>query len=1149
MKPLLKWAIRNTPAVNTLIVAGMIVGVVCLIKMRREVFPEFDLEILLVSVPYPGASPDEVEEGICQKIEEAVRAIEGIKKQTSVAQEGAGFVVIELESDIKDAQKILNEVRSEVDRIPSFPLFAEDPEVKQITLRQPVIRVGILGPDFIDADSELQLRAVAESVRDDLLQQPAVSQAEIVGARNFQIDIEIPEENLRKHGLTLAQVAQIVRRENFELPGGIMRTDSGEVLLRGKNKRTVGSEIAEMPLVTTPQGVVLRVSDLGVVRDEFEDAITSVSRINGQPGLVISVERTSSEDLLEMVADVRRYVSTAKLPKGYSLAVWGDQSVEVRDRLEMLAENGLLGLIMVFLLLAVFLELRLAFWVALGIPVSLLGACAVLYFTGHTMNMLTSFAFLMVLGILVDDAIVIGENIFAHREMGKDFVTASIDGAYEVLPSIASSVTTTIIAFMPLMYVTGVMGKFIGVMPVAVIAALLISMAEASVSLPCHLSHAAGTETLLDRMRRWRSVMSPLLQLTVGNLLVALGWVVTHLRYPFKRTGDLFRWSNGASNRKLDAFIQRLYVPTLRWSINHAAITLSAAVAMLLVSGGLVASGMVPFIVFPKIDSNQIEARIVYPDGTPSAVTIASTERIERAIQQVNEKYSTPGAPLVLIAHRAVGQVSAPGSMGPDTRTSGSNVGGVNVELIDTTKRRVRSQEIIAEWRRLAGDFPGAETISFGTPNFGPGGRPIEFKLLADSSKMESLEAAVEATKQRLAQYDGVFDISDDSRPGKWEFQLRVKPNATAMGVPLADVAETVRASYYGEEVMRLQRGRHEVKLMVRYPRDERRSIADFEEIRVRTVDGAERPILELADINVQRGYSEINRIDQMRSITITADIDEATANAFDIVHNLRTEFMPTLMEQYDGVRVRWEGQQEQTVESMESLQLGLLVAMIAMFVLLTAEFRSYLQPLMILVIIPFGVIGAIWGHFLQGMELTMFSVFGLVALTGVVVNDAIVLIDFINHRVRDGLPVKEALIDASSRRVRAVFLTSVTTVAGLMPILLERSFQAQIVIPMATSLCFGLMASTVLVLIFVPTMYYVYALVTGTAALHAIVDNPPEEDDFDTDSVDAPHGQAAAVHAQAALSQPTGPQKSATNGHGVAPDEMPADLVAARDK
>ncbi|REK13025.1 MAG: AcrB/AcrD/AcrF family protein [Planctomycetota bacterium] len=1093
MKALIQWAVRNSPAMNTLMIAGVVVGAFSLMNLRREVFPEFDLEIILISVPYPGASPDEVEEGICLKIEEAVRSIEGIKYQTSVAQEGAGHVVLELEAEVEDVQKVLNEVRSEVDRIPSFPLLAEEREVKQITMRQPVISVGIVGPDDDSTEAELRLREVAERVRDDLLQQPAVSQASIVGARQYQIDVEIPEDTLRKYGLSLKQVANIIRRENVEIPGGTMRTDSQEVLLRGKNKRLLGEEILDIPLVTAPGGVVLTVGDLGTVRDEFDDSITSISRINGKPGLVISVERTTSEDLLAMVADVKSYVAGQELPEGFEMMTWADQSKEVRERLDMLRNNGLQGLVLVFVLLAIFLRLRLAFWVALGIPISILGACAVLFAMGHTMNMLTSFAFLMVLGILVDDAIVIGENIYAHHQRGKSFYKAAIDGTYEVFPSVAAGVTTTIIAFVPLLYVAGVMGKFLGVLPVAVIAALAISLIESVTVLPCHLSHDVAHSTVLDRARHWRSVMRPGMRYTLGTLLVVFAFVIRQFVYPFERLADLFGWLNKQAQQGLAFVIQRIYRPALRFSIDHPATTISVAVAIFLVSFGLIASGKTPFNVFPQIDSNQIQARITYPDGTPAAVTDAATRRIEAAILAMNEKFQdNDGTPVVRFVHRTVGQVSAPEALTPDARSAGSHVGGVDVELADTTKRSAKSSEIIAAWRQAAGDFPGAESLTFGTPNFGPGGRPIEFKLLGPTRDMAELETAVEETKAKLAQYAGVFDVADDSQPGKWEFQLRVKPNAMAMGIPTADLAETVRGSYYGEEVMRLQRGRHEVKLMVRYPAEDRRSLADFEEIRVRTIDGAERPITELADVDVTRGYSEINRIEQLRSITITADVDETIGNAFNIVNDLRTTFMPSVLDKHPSLRVLWQGQQERTVESVDSLTRGLGVALIAMFVLLTIEFRSYFQPMIVMAVIPFGIIGAVWGHFLQGMEMTMFSLFGIVALTGVVVNDSIVLIDFINHRLNDGFPLKDALVAAGTQRFRPVLLTSVTTVAGLMPILLERSFQAQIVIPMATSLCFGLMMATLLVLFLIPTLYYVYALASGTGGTHEPVDSDP---------------------------------------------------------
>ncbi len=1159
MKAVLRWAIRNTPAMNTLMVSIMVIGAVSLILMHREVFPEFDLEIIIVSVPYPGASPEEVEEGICQKIEEAVRSIDHVKKQYSMAQEGSGMVVLRLEADVPDVQKILNEVRSEVDRIPSFPELAEDPVVQQITLRTAAIRVGVIGPESADPDAEVQLRKVTERVRDELLRLPSVSQANILGARDYQIDVEIPESTLREYGLTLRDVAGIIRRQNIELPGGTMRTDSQEVLLRGKNKQMVGEEIAKIPLVTRPNGVVLTVGDLGTVRDEFVDT-TSINLINGRPGLVISVDKTASEDLLKIVGEVREFLDSTKepggyqLPEGYELDYWADRSVMVEDRLRLLTKNGVQGLILVLLVLALFLELRVAFWVALGIPVSMLGACWILYSGGQTLNMLSMFAFLMALGILVDDAIVVAENVYAHREMGKSLMLAAVDGGFEVLPSVVASVTTTMIAFVPLFFVPGVMGKFIAVMPVAVIAMLTFSLMESTFILPCHLVHGehggrGGRGAIGRVLARVRDLWSALPRLVVLLLLagavgIALGHVIhpqpwpwtakpgweaaavwtaygallpaflvvaACLAYPLRRLADVIHWLSVHTSEALEWFITRIYLPMLRWSLREPWIVLSVAAAVLLISVGWLRR--MPFKYMPKMDAPTIEATIVYPDGTPASVTDAATKRLEEAIRKVDAEHSEPGSSMLTVIHRAVGGVSVSEGIGPEISPSGSHVGNLGVELVEMSRRDLSSPELVAEWREAAGEFPGAESVAFSTQGPGPPGLPIEFKLLAKPSDMKALEKAVEECKEKLKTYPGVFDIADDSRPGKWEFQLKVKDQAKAMGVSLADLAETVRASYYGEEVMRLQRGRHEVKLMVRYPREQRRSLADFDEIRVRTSppildlvrrelqqSGAgssnsgplpgtsaspERPLTELADMEIRRGYSVINRQDQLRAITITADFvdtEEGSGNgkltSHKIVRELENEFMPELLsrEEYAGLRVDWEGQQEETAESLAGLAKGLAVALLVMFAILTLKFRSYLQPVIIMAIIPFGAIGAIWGHWLMDLEVTIFSLFGLVALTGVVVNDSIVLIDFINHRVRDGVPLREALIDAGGRRFRAVLLTSVTTIAALIPLLLETSFQAQVLIPMATSLCFGLMLTTGLVLLLVPVMYLVYA-------------------------------------------------------------------------
>ena len=766
-----------------------------------------------------------------------------------------------------------------------------------------------------------------------------------------------------------------------------------------------------------------------------------------------------------MVDSVRDYIDNEELPVGYSFITWGDSAVNVRDRLDLLKRNGLQGLILVFIVLALFLEFRLAFWVALGIPISILGACAVLWQFDQTLNMLSMFAFLIALGIVVDDAIVIGENIYAHRQQGKNFVQAAVDGTVEVVPSVTTSIVTTIFAFMPMFFVTGVMGKFFAVLPLAVIAMLVISLVESTFILPCHLAHGK--------------------------------------KEPFALTARL----NRLTNHLLGFFILRIYTPFVRYCVRNPAVTISSAVTIVLLSAALVKSGKVPFVFFPKLDAPEVIANVVFPDGTPSRITDAATIRIENAIQEINRKYSTEEKPLVEVVHRMVGSIQTGGGPGGGETTTGGHVGKVHVQLVENTRRDRTSQQIVDEWRKTFENDPilGVDSLTFGSQNRGPGGKPIEFKLLAPAKDMKQLEDAVEEAKAELAKYKGVFDIADDSRPGKTELQLTEKADGVALGIPLDNIARTVRASYYGEEVMRLQRGRHEVKLMVRYPEEDRNSLVSFDDIRVDGGDGIQRPIRELAEVEFSRGYSEINRIDQRRSITVSADLDEKEANAKQIIEQLqgnlsrgerirnmlapifgwdvveqKQAFIPELLKKYPSLQIRWEGQQEQDTESVGSLMTGLAVAMIATFVLLTMEFNSYGQPLVVMGVIPFGIVGAIWGHAILGLPITLFSMLGLVALTGVVVNDSIVLVDFINARTRAGVALDEAVIEAGQRRFRPVLLTSLTTVAGLLPILMETSFQAQLVIPMATSLCFGLMLSTVLVLVLVPTFYTVYGRMFG---------------------------------------------------------------------
>lgn len=1054
MRGLVRSSIANSSALNLCMVAVLVVGWYCMGAMRRESFPEFDLDRILVTVPYPGAAPQEVEEGVGQKIEEAVRTIEGVKKVTTVAQEGACNVVLELIPGGRSPDRVLDEVRSEVDRIPSFPLEAEQHQISLVTNRRPSIRVGIIGPQQADengkisVDAELQLREVAERVRDDLLALPEVAQVDYLAARNYQIDIEIPEETLRSYGLTLRRAAEVIRRENRELPAGSIRSQSQEVLLRGNNRRTEGSEIAKLPLVADANGAVLTVGDLGLVRDEFADA-TSLNFINGKPAMALSVQRSTSQDLFAMIDSVKGFVDQAELPDGYSLMTWSDESVEVRGRLNLLVRNGGQGLVIVFVILLLFLDPKLAFWVALGIPFSLFAAAAYLYLTGQTLNQISMFAFVMALGIVVDDAIVVGENVFAHRQMGKPYLQAAIDGTVEVIPSVVTAVLTTVVAFAPLLFVSGTMGKFTAVMPAAIIAMLLASLLECVTILPCHLAHE---KSLLFRV--------------LNVIFFAFRWIMIPAKL-----GN--RYASGA----LDAFISRVYQPSLRFALNHRLMVSAACVGAILLTAGLQKSGIVKFTFFPRVDGNTLNASVSFPDGTPASVTAKAMQRVENAFWEVADQYEQEGRPIAKNSFRVVGaqvQGSSPGGSASPAG-GGSHKGSVEIELIKSEDRGVRSQEIVGKWREKVGFIPGTEELTLGTRSFGPGGAPVEFKLLGSADSVTELEEAVERCKQQLSTYPGLFDIRDDSVPGKWEYRFRIKPEAFAMGVRTADLAETVRAAYYGEEVMRVQRGRHEVKVMVTYPREDRKLLSNFDEIRVRLEDGVERPITEIAQIDIVRSYSEINRIDQARSITISSDLDEKVANAAEVVADLQANFVPALLKEFPALRVKWEGQQEQRAESLGSLFFGFSVALIVMFVLLALEFKSAIQPAMIMLIIPFGMLGAVMGHLFMGIPLTLFSMYGIVALTGIVVNDSIVLIDFINSRVRSGVPIQQALEESGARRFRPVLLTTITTIGGLTPILLESSIQAQILIPMATSIAFGELFATVVVLYLVPVTYSIY--------------------------------------------------------------------------
>ena len=1031
MKSIVAWSIRNAPSMTTFAVATLTVGMAAMFMLRRERYPDFRPDEVTVTIPYPGASPTETEEAICLKVEEAIRSIVGIRKITSSATEGRGSVTAELASHVRDPERVLNEIRGAVDRIPSFPEEIESPNIQLAVRFQSVLSVAILAPHQSDPTqdpvAERQLRDLAEQVYEELLQLPEVSHADLWQAKPYQIDIEISETVLRKYGLTHRDIAAAVRQGNLELPGGEIKTDSTELLVRAANKHSAATELAKLPVRTTADGAVLTVGDLGAVRDGFED-IQLVSRIDDRPCMSIKIRMTADQDMLKIRNEVLDYVANRQMPEGYELKTWDDYSGQTRDRLDLLTRSGIAGLVLVFLVLGLFLDPRLAFWVSLGIPISVFGCCAIMLAADATLNVHSMFAFVMALGIVVDDAIVIAENVYEHRLRGKSGIQAAIDGTVEVAPAVVSSVLTTVIAFIPLAFVTGEMGKWIAVMPLVLVSILLVSLLEAVFILPCHLAksrlpgHAAAVP-------RFQSFVQQL----------------------------------------VDRFIDRVYSPALRWSLAHPAIVFSSALSALLITAGLYLGGLTPFVFQQQLDWEFVYMYIEYPKGTPTETIADATLRLERTFREIEqEELRSDRGSLVKTFFRSVGYTNQL-----------DNLRGEVYAEFDRGRiyREKSSREVIARWRDRAREFPGAERVVFWGINIAPGGRPIELSLLA--ADIDQLDAVAEELKQHLATYAGVVDIHDSRGAGKWELRMKLKPAAESMGIRLETIARTVRAAFYGEEIMRLQRGRHEVKLMVRYPPEERRSLHQLDEIHIRRTDGTEVPLAVLADVTVRRGYSNIRRIDQQRAVTITANVDDQRANAPQIISELREGFLADLLRRNPQVQARWEGQQEETRRSFGSLMIGFALALFGMYALLTLEFRSLLQPLIILAVIPFGFVGAVFGHFLCGESLTLFSLFGVVTLSGIVANDSIVLIDFINRRLSAGIPLDQALYESGRRRFRPVMLTSITTVSALLPILLERNTQAQVIIPMAISISFGLIVSTLWILFLVPSIYRVYAAST----------------------------------------------------------------------
>jgi multidrug efflux pump subunit AcrB len=1048
MHKMILWFSRNHVAGNFLMLAVLIAGLTTWFSLKKEIFPETSIDAITVRIPYPNATPEESERGVCIPVEEAIADLQGIKKISSTASQNHGVVVIEVENGYR-VRDIMSDVKARVDAIDNFPEEAEKPVLEEILIKAPVMSVTLTA----DTD-EATLRQLAEQVRDDLLAheapkpdnladfvsqavrgKPRISQVEIAGTRPYEISIEVPEERLRALGLKLSDIAQAVRSTTLDLPGGSIRTGRGEIILRALGKRYEAAALADVPVATAADGGVILLGDVATLIDGFED-VDLGNRFDGKNALVINVFRVGNEDTLALAALVKDYVarSAKRLPDGASLAIWNDQSLYLSGRLDLLKRNALFGLTLVLIVLALFLRPSLAMIVALGIPVSFAGGIWLMPILGISVNMISLFAFILVLGIVVDDAIVTGENVYTRIQKGEHPSIAAYKGTQEVSVVVIFGVMTTIVAFTPMLGLSGVSGKIWPNIPLVVIPTLVFSLLQSKFVLPAHLALLAPTDHS-------------------------------------KPVNFLFRIQRRIAGG-LETFVRRFYQPALGRLLDWRYVTAAGFTAILIISVSVVGSGWIASQFFPEVEGDILSAKIELAQGVPFEETERVVRRIEQAAMELNAAHrSRDGGPIIRHILSSAGTQPFLTSFAPGGPPTATHLGEVTLELSPAAERDVSSEILVAEWRRRAGAIPGVVELSMQAET-AAGGNAIDVNLSGDD--LERLEQATAFAREGLAKFAGVIDIADSNREGKDELRFtELTAAGRALGFRLEDVALQVRDAFYGNEVQRLQRGRDEVKVMVRYPEADRRELESLEDMKLRTPAGDEVPLKQVVMLEPGRGPAVITRTDRQRSIKLTADV-EPGVNANQVVSAFTSEVLAGIPERFPGIRFAFEGEQKDQADSIRELGIGFVFALIGMYVLIAIPLRSYFQPIIIMCVIPFGIVGAIWGHAIMGLNLSIMSMCGLVALAGVVVNDSLVMVDYVNRHRAESPTLRDAAMQAGGRRFRAIILTSLTTFVGIMPMVLETDMQAKFLIPMAVSLGFGILFATVITLFLVPCVYLI---------------------------------------------------------------------------
>ena len=1038
MKNIIRWFILNTVAANLLMVFIIIAGIFTLSRLRMEVFPDITIPIINVSVVYPGASPEDIEESICVKVEEQVQGINGLKRITSSSNEGYGSINIEVENGY-DIDEVKDEVKAQVDAITSFPDDAEKATIKSFDGQPEVITIAVHG--YVD---EISLLNIAEKVRDEVSELPNITQTRL-GKKPREISIEVSEKTLQKYGISFDYIANKIRTSSMDVPGGAIETYDGEILIRSKGQAYTGDEFGIIPVLSLPDGSNVLLRDIAEIDDGFQDVEYDI-KFNREPALLIRVYRTGEQNALDIAEEVHKYIKKKNplMPPGISLTTMKDESVILKGRIELLTENAYLGLTLVLIVLALFLKPKLAAWVSLGIPISFMGGFWLLPLFDVSINMISLFTFILVLGIVVDDAIVVGENIHIHLKRGLSGVDAALEGAYQVAKPVIFAVLTTMVTFSPMILVEGATGKIWKIIPVVTIVVLMFSLIESLTILPAHLAHMKLDENKKEnKFLAWWSKI----QLSIHN--------------------------------RLQSFIKNRYIPFLELALRNRGNTVAISISIFILTVGLVASGFIRFNFFPPLEADIVIAGVEYPEGTPVSLTKSGLEQVEKSAYKLKDSlevlYPDNKVFINMVSTAGDQPIKTQSARGPgnlDASFFGSHLAECVIELAPGEERSISTVDISRIWRELTGPIPGVKQVTFDSDLFTTGA-PIEIQL--SSVNRDDLKDVTTILKDKLQTYAGVFDIKDSFSAGKDEIKLNLRPEAQNYGITMASLARQVRQAFYGDEVQRVQRGRDEVKVFLRYPKEERVSLNNLEQMMVRVGNNIEVPLGQVAAGELSSGYSTITRTDRRRSISVTADVDLSEANANEILAKFEVDHIIPILRDYPSVNYSFEGEQREQRDTLGSLFKNFALALFVVYVLLAVPFKSYLQPLIIMSAIPFGFTGAVIGHIIMGMNLAVLSIIGIVALSGVVVNDSLVMVDFINRYKReDGKTSLEAALAAGPRRFRPILLTSITTFVGLFPLLIEKSVQAQFLVPMAISLAYGVLFATLITLILVPTSYLI---------------------------------------------------------------------------